>query len=77
MATRRGNPAAQVGNYMQEVDSTGVDDSMKETLFGTPTSKTEKAYLKHRGGAGSAKEAIRRARRANKQPPVKFSAMEE
>ena len=76
-ASRRGNPTARVGNYAQIADSVGIDDSMKDTMYGTPTSKNEKEYLKSRGGAESAKEAIRRTRKANRQAPVKFSYMEE
>lgn len=71
MASKRGNPVARIGNYAQEVDSTNVDPAMKEMMFGTKMNKTEKAYVKGARGRASAVEAVRRARRANKQPPVK------
>ncbi len=72
MASKRGNPTiARVGNYAAPVEAVGIDPEMKATLFGTAMNKTEKGYVKSRGGAVSAMEAVRRARRANKQPPVK------
>ena len=71
MASKRGNPVARVGGYAQEVDSTGVDPSMQSTLYGTKMDKTEKDYVSGTGGRPSAMEAVRRARKANKQPPVR------
>jgi len=50
-----------------------MDDSMKENLEVRPTrsmDKTEKAYITSRGKASSAVEAVRRARKANKKPPI-------
>lgn len=70
MASKRGNPVARVGNYAQETDSTGLDPEMKSTLFGTKMSKTESNFVKGTGRASSM-EAVRRARKANRQPPVK------
>lgn len=71
MATKRGNPVARAGNYAAPVDSSGMDDSMKSMLYGTKMDKTEKNYVKGRGGAASSVEAVRRARKANRQPPLK------
>jgi hypothetical protein len=62
---------ARVGNYAQEVDSTGMDDSMKAQMFGTKMDKTESSYLKGAKNKVSATEAVRRARKANKQPPLR------
>lgn len=70
MPSKRGNPVARAGNYAQETDSTGMDESMKATLYGTKMDKTEKAYVKGTGGRASATEAVRRARKANRKPPV-------
>lgn len=71
MATKRGNPVARAGNYVQEVDASGMDPEMKETLGLraprlTGMNKTESNYVKGRGGASSAEEAVRRARKTNK-----------
>lgn len=70
MGRPRKNPVAKVGNYAQEVDSVGVDPEMKSLMFGTKMDKTESDYVKGRSNAPSAMEAVRRARRANKKPPV-------
>lgn len=72
MASKRGNPIARAGNYAQEVDSTAMDPEMKASLMGTKMSKTEESYLKGRSGRAreTATEAIRRARKANKQKPL-------
>ena len=69
MATKRGNPTARVGNYAQKVDTLGMDPEMKEQMLGTKMDKTEKNYAK--GGSPNAREAIKRARKANKQPPLR------
>jgi hypothetical protein len=71
MASKRGNPVARAGNYAQEIDSTGVDQEMKNTVFGTPMTKAEKGYVSGVGNRPSATEAVRRARKANKQPPLR------
>ena len=66
-------PTARAGNYVAPVDTVGMDPAMKATLGLTKTEKmdkTESAYVKGRGGAASAIEAVRRARRANKRPPL-------
>ncbi len=71
MATsKRGNPVARVGNYAQEVDSTGIDPEMKQVMFGTPMDPTESAYVQGTGNRPSAIQAVKRARKANKQPPL-------
>lgn len=72
MATKRGNPLGRAGNYAQQVDTTGMDPEMQAQLLGTKMTKVEKNYAK--GGSPNAREAIRRARRANKQPPLKPEA---
>lgn len=70
MAQRRA-PVARVGNYAAEVDSFGLDPELKATLLGTPMDKTESAYVASKGGSESSREAVRRARKANRKPPVK------
>lgn len=66
-------PTARAGNYRAPVDTAGMDEAMQKTL-GTektePMDKTESAYVKGRGGATSAKEAVRRARKATKRPAL-------
>ena len=69
MASKRGNPVARVGNYVQDVDSVGVDQPMKDLMFGTPMTQVEKNYVKGTKRP-SAMAAVRKARKANKQPPV-------
>ena len=32
MASKRGNPVGRAGNYAQQVDPSGMDPAMKETL---------------------------------------------
>ncbi len=64
-------PTARAGSYIAPVDTAGMDEDLKASLTGTPMDKTESTYVKSRGGAASAKEAVRRARRANKQPPLR------
>lgn len=71
MASKRSNPIARVGNYAAPVDTAGMDQSMISMMTGTKMSKTEASYLKGAKNKASATEAIRRARRANKQPPLK------
>ena len=76
MSSKRGNPVARAGNYAQEVDTEGMDPEMMETLGlrrpkGTKMNKTESDYVKSAGGRSSATEAVRRARKANKQPSLK------
>ena len=68
---RRKDPTARVGNYVAPADSIGMDEGMKATLFGTPMDKVESAYVSGKGGSDSARDAVRRARRANRKPPVK------
>lgn len=69
MASKRGNPA-HIGNYMQRVDPAAMDDSMQDMMFGTKMNKTEKSYVKGTGRSSSV-EAVRRARKANKQPRLR------
>lgn len=70
MAHRRRNPVGRVGGYAAEVDTTGMDPADIAQLIGTPMTKLEEDYVKGTGRASS-KEAVRRARRANRKPPVK------
>lgn len=72
MAIKRRNPTvARVGNYAQEVDSTGLgDEAMEAQLFGTKPDKVEKDYMKGARNKTTAREAVRRARKANKKPPL-------
>lgn len=63
---------ARVGNYAQDVEPTG-EAEMDSTLFGqkgTPMTKLERAYVKGTGRK-SAVQAVKNARRANKQPPLR------
>lgn len=65
-------PTGRVGNYSAPVDTAGMDPSMQAMMTGkrkgqtgdSATDKAEKAFT------GSA-EAVRRARKANRQPPLK------
>lgn len=66
----RKNPVAKVGNYAStDVDSTGMDPEMQAQMYGTKMDKTESAYVKGTGRPSSV-EAVKRARKANKQPPL-------
>jgi len=69
----RKSPIARVGNYSAPAEKTG-DEAMDETLGfrgkAKGMDKTEKAYVAGRGGAASATEAVRKARKANKKPPL-------
>ena len=69
MARRNPTDAnVRVGNYRADVDTAGLGSEFN-SLFGTPYSKEEKAYVEGKGGSASSKEAVRRARRANRQSP--------
>ena len=71
MAAPRKNPVAKVGNYASaDVDSAGMDPNMQELMYGKPMDATEKAYVKGVGNRPSARQAVARARKANKQPPL-------
>lgn len=59
----------KIGNYAAPVDTAGMDPDMIAMMIGTKPTKVESSYM--RGGGSS--EAVRRARRANKQPPLKGS----
>lgn len=61
---------ARAGNYVSPIDTTGMDTEMLATLTGTKPNKVESDYIKGTGGRPSAIEAVRRARRANRQPPL-------
>lgn len=67
---RRGNPIAKVGNYAMDVDSAGMDPEMQSQMFGQKMDKTESAYVAQAKNKATATEAVRRARRANKQAPL-------
>jgi hypothetical protein len=60
----------RAGNYAAEGDTAGMDEEMKATLTGTAMNKTEKAYVQGTGRKSSL-EAVKRARKANKQPLVR------
>jgi uncharacterized protein YqfA (UPF0365 family) len=65
MASPRRNPVGRAGNYAQEIDTTGIDPEMKETLgLGIKMNKIESDYVKGTGRA-TAIDAVRRARKAN------------
>lgn len=71
MASKRKNPTAKVGNYATtDVDSTGMDPDMQAQMYGTKMDKTESSYVSGAQNKKTATEAVRRARRANKQPPL-------
>jgi hypothetical protein len=66
-------PTGRAGNYAAPVDTAGMDPAMKASLQVTPTEKMDKvesAYVKGKGGASSALQAVRKARKANKRPPL-------
>lgn len=69
---KRKYPTGKVGNYAAPVDTTGMDPDMIADLTGTKMTKIESAYVKGTGRP-SAIEAVKRARRANRQPPLKGS----
>jgi hypothetical protein len=72
MANKRKNPSSAITD----------DPEMQATLGGasdneagsTPMSKLERTYFNGRGRADSALEAVRRARKANKMPPLRFGS---
>jgi hypothetical protein len=66
----RRSAVAKVGNYSADIDTTGMSDEDKTFFTGTKANKIESDYIKGTGRA-SAVEAVKRARRANKQPPLK------
>jgi hypothetical protein len=66
----RRTPIARVGNYAAPVDTDGMDESMKDTMYGTPMDSTEKAYVAGAKNKDTATEAVRRARKANKAKPL-------
>lgn len=63
-------PIGRAGNYTAPVDTAGMDPAMIADLTGAKADKTERAYIKGTGRK-SAVEAVKRARKANKQPPLK------
>ena len=71
MAARRNIGLARVGNYSAPVESTG-DAAMDKTLFGKTRKmdKTEDAYVAGAKNRESAKAAVQKARKANKQLPA-------
>ena len=72
MATKRGNPAAKVTD----------DPEMQATLSGksdnasgaTPMDQVERDYFNGKGRSDSALTAVQKARKANKQPPLKYGS---
>jgi len=71
-AVKKRYPVAKVGNYATNVDTAGMDEEMQAMMIGTAPDKEEAAYLKGTGGRKSAITAIKRTRRANKQPLLKL-----
>jgi hypothetical protein len=72
MAPRRNISTARVGNYSAPVESTG-DSAMDATLFGSKTKKMDKTENDFVAGAknkDTAKLAVQKARKANKQLPA-------
>ena len=61
---------ARVGNYSSDIDTTGMSEDDKTFWTGTKMTKLESDYVKGTGRASSV-EAVRRARKANKQPLLK------
>lgn len=70
MASKRGNPTGRIGNYAQRVDAAGMDSDMQGMMFGTKMTPTERAFVKGTGRTSSV-EAVKRARKANKQRPLR------
>lgn len=70
-APKRRGVRGQVGNYVADIDTVGMSDEDKALFTGTKANKVESDYIKGTGGRASAIEAVRRARKANKQPPLK------
>lgn len=67
---QRGVATAKVGNYASDIDTTGMSEEDKAFFTGTPMTKLESAYVKGTGRP-SAIQAVKNARKANKQPPLK------
>jgi len=70
---RRNIAVARAGNYSAPVDTAGMDADMQQSLQptkSTPMDKTESSYVGQAKNKASATEAVKRARRANKQAPV-------
>ena len=61
----------KISNYAAPVDTAGMDEEMIIQMIGTKPDKIESDYMKGTGRASSV-EAVRRARRANKKPPLKI-----
>jgi hypothetical protein len=62
-------PMFRIGNYAQApVDSAGMDPAMQQLGFGTPMDKTEASYVAGSKNPATAKQAVQKARKANKQP---------
>jgi membrane protease subunit (stomatin/prohibitin family) len=71
MAGKRDNPVAHVGNYSAPVDTAGIDKAMSDMMLGTKMDKTESDYVAQAKNKNTAAVAVQRARKANKQPPVR------
>ena len=69
-APKRRGTVARVGNYAADIDTTGMSDDDKAFFTGTPMNKIESDYVKGTGRASSI-EAVKRVRKANKQPPLR------
>jgi len=68
-APKRRGVTGRAGGYAADVDTAGMDPAMIAQLTGTRANKVESDYIKGTGRK-SAVEAVKRARRANKQPPL-------
>lgn len=68
--TVRKYPMGRAGGHAALIDTTGMPPEMIIDLTGTKMNKLESDFVKGTGRASSV-EAVRRARRANKQPPLK------
>ena len=72
MAAKRGNPAAK---YTDDPDMQAtLNGSSSNEAGATPMDKTERDYFNGTKRRDSAIEAVRRARKANKQPPLKYGS---
>ena len=60
----------RAGNYVAPIDTAGMDPEMIAELTGTKANKVESSYISGTRRP-SATEAVKRARRANRQPPLR------
>jgi hypothetical protein len=72
MASKRRNPAKKYTDD-PEMQAT-LNGSSDNEAGATPMDKTERDYFNGTGRRDSAVEAVRRARKANKQPALKYGS---